>query len=78
MLRPHDPLVNVNVGAVGSGVTLKSVLVLNLATVGSFGALVALISGVVGGMTRSARLWVPLGIAAACFVAAACCAVAMP
>lgn len=71
-------LVNVNVGAAGANMTAKSVLTLNLTTVGSFGALVALISGVVGGKGRPARLWVPVAIAAACFMTAIICAVSMP
>lgn len=52
-------------------------IVLNLATVGSFGALVALIAGVVDGKERARRVVIPAVIAVACFAAAVACAVFM-
>lgn len=62
-------LVNINAGFAGA--SLESVLTINLVTVGSFSALVSLISGVMGqwGKERS-RVIVPAAIACACFVSA--------
>lgn len=69
-------LVNVNVGAVGSSQGALSIIALNLATVGSFAALVALISVVVGEGAGAQRWKLIAALSAVAFVAAVACAVA--
>ncbi len=59
-------LVNVNVTAAGGGAA--RMITMNLATVGSFAALVSLIAAVVGGDRK--RVWAPVGVAVVCFVVA--------
>lgn len=59
-------LVNVNVTAAGGGAV--RMITMNLATVGSFAALVSLIAAVVGGDRK--RVLVPVGVAAVCFAVA--------
>lgn len=71
-------LVNVNVGATGANSSLKSVITLNLVTVGSFAALVALIVGVTDGKAKVARLAIPIALAAVSFAAAIACATLLP
>lgn len=71
-------LVNVNVGAVGANLTVKNMIVLNLVTVGSFGALVALIAGILDGKGRAWRVAIPVVIAVVCFVVAIACTALIP
>ena len=63
-------LVNVNMAAAGSG--LGTLVTINLVTVGSFAALVALLSYVVGrsDASRKTPVTLPILVAVACFAVA--------